>query len=94
MKQIIDGKLYDTTKARLVASDDYFDGNTYMRDGRNAHLYLTPRGNYFVCYTTVRAGERNYIEPITLKYAKEIYEQLSVHHMEYTLAFGEPPEEA
>jgi len=35
MRQVVNGKVYDTEKARLVASDRYWDGSNWERHGRN-----------------------------------------------------------
>jgi hypothetical protein len=94
MRQIVDGKLYDTEKARLVASDHYWDGHNWDRHGRNVYLYKTVKGRFFLYRTTRWQGERDYIEPVTKEEAKYWYEQLPEHEMEYEEAFGEAPEEA
>ncbi len=94
MRQIVDGKLYDTEKARLVASDRYWDGSNWDRHGRNVYLYKTVKGSFFLYRTTRWQGERDYIEPVTKEEAKYWYEQLPEHEMEYEEVFGEAPEEA
>lgn len=94
MKQIINGKLYDTEKAQEVASDHYWDGSNWDRRGRNTFLYKTAKGNFFLYHTTRWQGERDHIEAITEAEAKEYYEQLPEHEMEYEEVFGEHPEEA
>jgi hypothetical protein len=94
MKQIIDGKLYDTDKADLVASDRFWDGSNWERNGRNTYLYKTAKGNFFAYHTTQWQGERNTIEALTVEQAKELYERLPEAEMEYAEAFGEEPEEA
>lgn len=92
MKQIIDGKLYDTETADVVASNDYWDGSNLERGGRNKHLYKTQKGNFFVGYSTQWQGELDYIEVVSESMAKELYEQLPVHQTEYDDAFGIQPE--
>ena len=93
MRQVVNGKLYDTEKAQLVASDRYWDGHNWERHGRNTYLYKTAKGNFFLYHTTLWQGERA-IEPVSKEEAKAYYEQLPGHEMEYEEAFGEPPEEA
>ena len=44
MEQIINGLKYDTEKAARVASNEYWDGHNWDRDGRNTYLYKTPNG--------------------------------------------------
>jgi len=94
MRRVIDGKMYDTEKAQLVASDRYWDGSNWDRKGRNTYLYKTAKGNFFLYHTTGWQGERDHIEPVTLEEAKWHYEQLPEYEMEWEEAFGEPPEEA
>lgn len=94
MKQIVDGKLYNTKTARLVASDRYWDGSSYQRHGRNSYLYKTRKGNFFLHHTTLWQGERDHIEPVTREEAQWHYEQLPEQEIEYEDAFGEAPEEA
>ena len=94
MQQIIDGKMYDTETADLVASDNYWDGSNWDRHGRNTFLYKTKRGAFFVHHTTRWQGERDSIQAIDVDGAKALYEQLPEHDMDYAEAFGVAPEEA
>jgi hypothetical protein len=94
MKQIINGKVYDTKTAALVASNRYWDGSNWERNGRNTYLYKTAKGNYFVKHTTCWQGERDYLEAVSVEEAKELYERLPEREMEYKDAFGVDPEEA
>lgn len=94
MKQIIDRKLYDTDKSKLVASDRYWDGSNFERHGRNTYLYKTQNGRFFAYHTTQWQGERNYIEALNDEQAKSLYEELPDHDLEFAVAFGEEPEEA
>jgi predicted metallo-beta-lactamase superfamily hydrolase len=94
MKQIIDGKRYDTDKACLVASDRYWDGSNFERHGRNTMLYKTAKGAFFLHHTTQWQGERERIENITEEEAKGWYERLPEYELDFAEAFGEEPEEA
>lgn len=94
MKQVINGLLYDTETAVLLAHDCYWDGQGWDRRGRNVYLYRTPKGRYFVYRTTRWQGEMSHIEPLTEKEARSLYEALPVHEVDYQEAFGKPPEEA
>ena len=38
LKQVVDGKVYDTETAQVVASDEYWDGHNFERRGTNTHL--------------------------------------------------------
>lgn len=94
MKQVINGKEYNTETAILVASDRYWDGSNFERGGRNTYLYKTPNGRYFAHHTTQWQGERNTLEALTVESAKALYEDLSEHEAEYAEAFGVKPEAA
>ena len=94
MQQIVNGLIYDTEKADLVASNEYWDGHNWERDGRNTYLYRTKAGRFFLHHTTLWQSERDRIEPVGLEEAKQYYEDLPEHEMTYEEAFGEAPEEA
>ncbi len=94
MKQIIEGVRYDTDKATLVASDDYWDGSNRSRHGRNTYLYKSPRGRWFVLHVTQWQGERDRIEAVDEDRALELYEELPENEVEFEDAFGRAPEEA
>lgn len=94
MKAIIDGKLYDTDKADLVASDRYWDGSNWERSGRNTMLYKTAKGAFFLHRTTQWQGERETIEALTEEEAKGWYERLPEYEFAFAEAFGAEPEEA
>ena len=74
---IIDRKKYSTVTATLIASDEYFDGWTWERNGRNQFLYRTPNGAYFTVSLTQWQGERNSLTPITQAEALADVEQLA-----------------
>ena len=94
MKQIINGKLYNTETADLVADNEFSDGNNRFSHGTASYLYKTKKGNFFTQYVTLWQGDHDNISPISLEDAKKIYEDLHNHYMEYEEAFGEKPEEA
>lgn len=97
MKQVIEGKLYDTETARKLGDDRYWDGHSFERDGRNKYLYKTKRGRYFVKHTTLWEGETDYLEPLTIEQAKTMWEEFDRRgnlYASYKEAFGEEPEEA
>jgi len=94
MKQIINRKVYDTKTATLIASDRYWDGSNFERSGRNTYLYKTAKGNFFSYHTTQWQGERDSIEALTVDEAKDLYEKLPEHDLNFEAAFGEKPEEA
>jgi hypothetical protein len=94
MKQVINRKVYDTKTATLVASDRFWDGSNWERHGRNTYLYKTAKGNFFAYHTTQWQGERDSIEALTVDEAKDLYERLPEHDLDFEAAFGEKPEEA
>ena len=94
MQQIIDRKKYDTETATVLASDRFWDGSNFERNGRNTYLYVTKNGNYFAHHTTQWQGERDTLEALTVEAAKDLYEELPEHDLEYAVAFGEEAEEA
>jgi len=94
MKQVKNGKLYNTDTAMLIASDRYWDGHNFDRNGRNTFLFKTQKGNFFLLHTTRWQGEADYIEPISKNEAKRWYEELREQKVDYTTAFDEEPEEA
>ena len=86
--RVLNGKRYSVKNAVLVASDLFWDGNNMERRGRNAFLYRTPSGAYFVVRLTQWQGERDTLEPVTQDEAIELYErQLPEHELEYGDAF-------
>lgn len=94
MRQIIEGLIYDTETAILIAGDDYWDGSNFDRCGRNTYLYRTKKGAYFIHRTTLYDGERDHIEPVSKADAFEIYEGLPEKACTYFEAFGKEPVEA
>ena len=93
-EHIIGGLRYDTSTAQLLASDRYWDGSNWERQGRNTYLYKTPNGRFFTYHTTQWQGERDYIEPVEKPEARELWERLPEKEASYLEAFGNEPEEA
>jgi len=88
LNAIINGLRYDTTKATLIAGDDYKDGN-YERSGTNRFLYRTPNGRFFFTKLHVRETP-DQIVPVSPKEAIRMYgEELPVHRVEFSEAFPE-----
>ncbi|MGA3116895.1 MAG: hypothetical protein ABSF90_20945 [Syntrophobacteraceae bacterium] len=93
MRKIINGKVYDTDTAQIMASDRYWDGNNMERNGRNQYLYVTPRGAFFSYRFTMWQGELDSITPLDKGDAKSLYEKLPEQDIEaYTRRFGEAEE--
>ena len=87
MKKIIDKKVYDTERAKQIASDRYWDGSNYHRNGRNTYLYKTEKNNFFAFYETNWQGERDNIVPKTQEEAIRLYEILEEKEVDFTEAF-------
>ena len=87
MQKVIDGIRYDTEKAELIAHDVFWDGHNFERHGRNAWLYHTPNGRYFVVKGTLWQGERDTLTPLRPEEARRLYERLPEHEVAYEEAF-------
>ena len=88
MSRIVGGKRYATKTATLIAHDVYWDGHNFERDRRNAWLYRTTKGAYFLVTGTFWQGERETLRTVTAGEAREFYEgQLSEHEVRYAEAF-------
>ena len=94
MKQVINRKLFDTETANIVATNKYWDGSNWDRNGRSQTLYRTSKGRFFIHYETRWQGERDHLNVINDEEAKNLYEILPEHEMAYKDAFGEEPENA
>jgi hypothetical protein len=94
VKQIIDGKLYNTETATALADNEFADGANRMNVGRSTTLYKTRKGAYFAEHCTCWQGEHDTIEVLTLEEAKSLYEGLRNQYTSYVLAFGVEPVEA
>lgn len=86
--RIVDRKRYSVKTATLLASDCYWDGNNWERQGRNQWLYRTPGGAYFTVYRTCWQGERDSLDPVTQDEAIDLFEgALTEHEVTYAEAF-------
>ena len=94
MQRVIDGKRYNVRTATLLASNEYWDGSNFDREGRNAFLYRTRGGAYFEVNLTKWSGERDTLIPLTRAEAQELYENLPEHLVDYETAFDAVVEEA
>ena len=94
MERVINGLRYDTEKAKVAATNRYWDGHNWDRHGRTRSLMKTPKGNFFVFNETRWQGEIDTITPVDIEQAKALYEELPVQEMDYQEAFGIEAEEA
>ncbi len=95
MKRVVNGKRYNVATATLIASDEYWDGNNWERQGRNTFLYRTRGGAFFTTRLSMWEGERDLLVPVDEDEAKRLYENdLPEHLMGYEDAFNCIVEEA
>lgn len=87
MTEVIGGKRYSTKTATMIASDAYWDGHNFERQGRNCFLYRTPNGAYFALHMTQWQGERDSLEPLDRDTAIELFEGLSEKEVSWQEAF-------
>ena len=88
MSRVVNQKRYSTKTAELIASNCYWDGHNWERNGRNTFLYRTPKGAYFMVRLTCWQDERNTLIPIDLDEAIELFEHnLTEHEVSYEKAF-------
>ena len=87
MRRIVNRKIYDTATATVIATDRYWDGSNFERNGRNKTLYRTGKNAYFVVNTTCWQGERDTLEPLSVQEAILCYEELPEQTVSFEDAF-------
>ena len=93
MRQVVNGKLYYTEKAQLVAHDRIGMGATGTGTGETA-TSIRP-GRQLLCLpSNILAGRTRQDSTVTESEARRWYETLAEHEMEYEEAFGGASEEA
>ncbi len=80
MTCVIRGKRYSTETATLLAHDR-------ENSWRNAALFRTPRGNYFVVSGASRPSGQDILEPISEAIARDLYDAFPVHAVSWEQAF-------
>ena len=81
LTKTVNGKKYSVKAATLLASDEYFAGGNWERDGRNRFLYRTSDGKHFVVTASMWAGEDRYtLRPIGAWAAYELYRSALTEH--------------
>ncbi len=94
MKRIVNGERYAVSTSTLLASNEYWDGSNWERNGENTFLYRTRNGAFFRVDLTQWQGERDTLEPLTRDEAMALYEELREHDVEYEQAFDAVVEDA
>jgi hypothetical protein len=88
MKQKIHGHLYDTTTSILVASEEPWVSSPAFPPGlRKKYLYRTESCRFFICHKTHWEKARDFIEPVTIDAAMNLFHQLPVKVQEFGEAF-------
>ena len=91
MTAFIAGKRYSTDKAKVIAHDAFWDGQSEERDGRNQFLFKSEDGTYFVQYRTSSSDcfqpAHDWVQPITQMDAVMLYWELPERPIEYKDAF-------
>ncbi len=87
MATVIDGRLYDTNLATLLAHDGYWEGHNFERPGRTTYLYRSHEGQYFVEVRTAWHVEEDHLEPVSRTEAVRLYEDLPVQEVGFAEAF-------
>jgi len=86
--RIVDRTRYDVQKAELLAGDDFWDGHSFERRGRNRFLYQSAGGRYFTVNLTQWQDEQDTLEPVNPDEAIRLYRgPLSEHRVDYQTAF-------
>lgn len=71
--RVVNRVRYDVSKATLIASDCYWDGHNFERNGRNTFLYRTSNGRYFTVNLTQWQGEEDTLIPVSLEDAIDMF---------------------
>jgi hypothetical protein len=87
MRVFVDGCVYATNKATLLASDAGRDGAMWERAGRNTFLFRAQPGVYFAEHRSAWSVDSDYVEPLSPAQARQLYAELPIHAMEPARAF-------
>ncbi len=82
MDVIVEGRLYNTKIAELVADDAGRDGGMWERSGRNTFLLRDPSGIYFAEHRSAWRIESDYVEVLSANQALELYDRLPNHQVD------------
>lgn len=75
-RALVGRKYYDTRNATLLSGDDWNDGVTISRGGRNTFLYRTRNGAFFLVRQSWHRDELPVaIEPVDLDSAIGVFEE-------------------
>jgi hypothetical protein len=82
MDVVVDGRLYNTQCAVLLADDAGPDGGMCERAGRNTFLFRDPSGIYYAEHRSAWGIDSDYVEPLSISLALQLYEQLPIHEVD------------
>lgn len=82
---MLGGVAYDTEGSVLVAGDDWFDGRTTDRKGKNHFLWRTPQGGFFL--VAQEEGRPPRIRPLGRDEAIVLWNGLGRRRIEFAEAF-------
>lgn len=85
MKFISERKVYDTDKARVVATDWEINSTTWET------LYLSEKGNFFLVHYTRWQGQHHTMTALTAEEAADIYERLPYKEIRWEEVFPDIP---
>jgi len=88
MDVVVDGRLYTTKRALLLADDAGRDGGMWERAGRNTFLFRDPSGIYFAQHRSVWGVDSDYVEALSTSRALQLYAELPIHEVEPARAFS------
>jgi hypothetical protein len=89
MDVIVDGQLYTTRRALLLADDAGPDGSMWERSGRNTFLFRDPSGIYFAEHRSAWGVDSDYVEVLSASRALQLYDELPIHEVEPTRIFSD-----
>ena len=90
MKQIIEGKLYNTETATLIASNRYWDGSNFDRGGTNTYLYKSKKGNLSIYSINKNSPILNELRYMFIKtdYLGQIIKNYLKNKAKYVFIYG------
>ena len=88
MDVVVDGRIYATREATLLADDAGPDGGMWERAGRNTFLFRVRPNVYFAEHRTAWSVDSDYVEVLAPVQARKLYDELPNHPEEPAQAFA------
>jgi hypothetical protein len=89
MAIVVEGRIYNTLQATLLAEDASWEGHDLEHPGHRTYLFRSPRGDYFAEHRSAWHVEYDWLEPLSWLDAIRLYEELPVRKVDFEEAF--PP---